>query len=100
MREKEALLALRSELSYKTKGNHSWSFSDEELERLLNNKPKSLDELGRIKGFPRDGKRVAAFGNQIVDIFLGKNIKRFEVKIDGDDVSARTVLAESHSFIK
>lgn len=100
MTEKEALLELRSELSYKTKGNHSWSFSDEELDRLLSAKPKSLDELGKLKGFPRDGKRVNAFGQQIVDIFLGKNIKSFDVKVEGDDVKARTVLSESHSFTK
>lgn len=43
--------------------------SEEEIERLLEVKPKTLTELGSIKGFPLNGKRVSRFGKDIVNIF-------------------------------
>lgn len=100
MSEKEALLALRSELSYKTKNNHSYSFSNEELNRLLSERPTTLEDLGKIKGFPKNGKRIKAFGQQIVDIFNGVCISKFNVRVCGDEVKAETILKKSNAFIR
>lgn len=44
-------------------------FKDDEMERLLKVKPKTIDELCKIKGFPRNGVRVTKWGNQIVNVF-------------------------------
>lgn len=71
MTERELLENLRSKLSMDKQGNHSFSFSDEELETLLKEKPKTLNDLGKIKGFPRKGKRVERFGIDIINIFKG-----------------------------
>lgn len=81
MNHRESLLRLRSNIAFALKTEHSFSFSDEQLENLLIKQPKTLDELGGLKGFPRDGKRVAAFGQQIIDIFNNKAIKDFDVKV-------------------
>lgn len=97
---KEKLLKLRSNLAYATKNNHSWSFSDEELSRLLKAKPKTLDELGKIKGFPRDGKRVKSYGKSIIDIFNCKDVKDFKVEVKGDKVSVTSEMKKSNAFGK
>lgn len=94
----EKLLQLRSKLAYETKGNHSWSFSDKELESLLEAEPRTFTELIQLKGFPADGKRVKAFGQQIIDIFNGEDIKDFDVKVSNDDVIVKTVLKQSSAF--
>lgn len=44
-------------------------FKDEEMQNLLQVKPKTIDELCKIKGFPRKGVRVTKWGSQIIDIF-------------------------------
>lgn len=99
-KQKEALLNLRSELAYKVKGNHSWSFGDKELTELLKIKPKTLDELGKIKGFPRDGKRVKAYGNLIVDIFNNKDYSKFDVEVKGDSIKVTGVMKRISVFGK
>lgn len=98
MRERKLLEELRSKLAFAKKGKHSWSFSDVELESLLKAKPKTLEELGVIKGFPRKGKRVEAYGSSIIDIFNGKGIDSFSVKSKGEDIEVSTVLKKASFF--
>lgn len=90
MNFREKLLELRSKLAYNEKEKHSFSFSDEELERLLKEQPKSLDDLGKIKGFPRKGKRVSAYGQYIVDIFNNKG-NGFTISGNSDDLKVSTI---------
>lgn len=98
--EKELLLELRSKLSFESRTKHSWSFSDTELASLLDARPKTIEELGSIKGFPIKGKRVAAYGEAITEIFNGKSIKGFDVKISdsGDDLTVKSLFKRSSAF--
>lgn len=98
VKEKEALLTLRGKLAFEAKDGHSWSFSDAELESLLNAQPKTLDELGVIKGFPRKGKRVEAYGKNIIDIFNGVSIDGFSVSKKGDTLDVKTIMKKSTAF--
>lgn len=68
-REKERLIELRSEVAKENGQSTYLVFNDEELEILLDKRPKTIDELSQIKGFPKDGKRVAAYGQKLVNIF-------------------------------
>ena len=96
----EDLLALRSSIAYEMKTNHSWSFSDEELCRLVKEKPRSIEDLGKIKGFPLEGKRVKSYGRNIIDIFNGKSIEKFNANFDGTDLHVETVMKPLGNFSK
>lgn len=70
--EREQLLDLRKSIA-KREGQATYLvFNDAELEVLLDKRPKSIDELSSIKGFPKDGKRVAVYGRELVGIFKGR----------------------------
>lgn len=95
-----SLILLRSKLAYSTKSQHSWSFSNDELKSLVKVKPKTLDELGVIKGFPRAGKRVEAYGSLIVDIFNGRNFSDFKVTGNDEKLEVEGIIKPLKSFSK
>ena len=98
--EKSKLLALRSKLAYATKNSHSWSFGDSEMDLLLKHRPRTLEDLGKLKGFPRTGKRVASYGQSIVDIFNGIEIDDFNVEFKHDSLTVNPVIVTSQFFSK
>lgn len=86
----ELLKKLRGRLAYKKQCEPFKIFRDVELKLLLDNQPKTIEELAKIKGFPRDGKRVANYGQSIIDIFCKTDeVVDFDVKLgrDGEPVS-------------
>lgn len=68
-REREKLIELRSQIAKENGQSTYLVFNDEELEILLEKRPKTIDELGQIKGFPKTGKRVSVYGERLVKIF-------------------------------
>lgn len=100
VQEKEALLALRGKLAFEAKDGHSWSFGDRELNALLEVKPKNYLQLCEIKGFPAKGKRVEAYGQNIIDIFNGVCVESFDVRLNGDTIEVKNVMIKSSSFSK
>lgn len=96
--EKAKLLVLRSNLAYATKNSHSWSFGDSEMDLLLKFKPKTIEDLGKLKGFPRNGKRVASYGQSIIDIFNGVDVKGFDVKFENENLTVKPIIASCHFF--
>lgn len=82
--EKELLQKLRGHLAYKANMEPFKVFRDQELELLLKERPKTLEALAKIKGFPKDGARVTKYGNAIIDIFnRSEQIEDFKVRDDG-----------------
>lgn len=72
MTEREKLLQLRNKIA-KASGQSTYLVpNDKEIEMLLKVRPKTLEELSAIKGFPKNGKRVAAYGNELISIFNEK----------------------------
>ena len=70
--EREQLLDLRRSIA-KSEGQSTYLvFNDQELEVLLDKRPKSIEELSAIKGFPKDGKRVKTYGLRLIGIFKGR----------------------------
>lgn len=45
-------------------------FRDEDIQSLVKAKPKSIDALVKIKGFPKDGQRVSKYGEDIISFFI------------------------------
>ena len=91
-KEEELLRNLRGHLSHKRGlSAHYMIFRDEELYLLLKHKPKSIGELSKIKGFPRDGKRVAGYGDAIVAVFKNSSeVKDFKV-VDTKDGNSKLI---------
>lgn len=87
-KERQQLLDLRSRVAKKNGQSTYLVFNDEELETLLKVRPKSLEELAKIKGFPMNGKRVEAYGRDVVAIFKGR----------GDILGALSSLEDSKIF--
>lgn len=82
--EKELLQKLRGHLAYKASMEPFKVFRDQELELLLKERPKTLESLAKIKGFPKGGARVTKYGNAIIDIFnRSEQIEDFNVRDDG-----------------
>lgn len=87
----ELLRKLRGHLAYAKQMKPYQVFTDENLEELLKVKPKTLEELKGIKGFPEDGARVNKYGQSIVDIFNKTNqIVDFNISIDKDGDAVAT----------
>lgn len=83
-RKKELLLQLRSKLVSALHVQPYIIYDDDTIELLLKKKPKTLDDLKDIKGFPEKGKRFKGFGAQIVAIFNDTdNVGEFNVDSDG-----------------
>ena len=97
MREKEMLLKLRSEVAKKSGQSTYWVPNDNEIEMLLKVRPKTIEELTSLKGFPVKGKRVAAYGNAIIDIFT-KKVSKIEINGQGEDIKARAGLESTSIF--
>ena len=83
MKEKQLLLELRSKLVASMHVKPFTIYNDATIEELLRAKPASLAELEKVKGFPKNGKRIAGFGEAIVAIFAGEEIETFEIANDG-----------------
>lgn len=82
--EKELLQKLRGHLAYKVGMEPYKVFRDQELDLLLEKRPKTLEELAKLKGFPKDGARVTKYGKAIIDIFnRSGQIDDFNVRDDG-----------------
>lgn len=48
-------------------------FTSENIKDVLDAQPHSLEELSRVKGFPKGGKRIQQYGEAIVDIITRCN---------------------------
>lgn len=98
--EEDLLRKLRGHLAHAKQMEPFKVFTDENLRELLKVKPKTLNELKGIKGFPENGARVSKYGQSIVDIFNKANmISGFSVSIDkeGEPVS-KTLTTKKISF--
>lgn len=69
----EELRRLRNRLALKNCVAQYSVFKDEEMEQLLIKKPKTIEELSSIKGFPKNGSRVNRWGQDIIKVFQHKD---------------------------
>jgi ribonuclease D len=98
-KEKELLIELRSQLVGKLHTQPFTIYTDSTIDELLKARPKTLEELASVKGFPADGKRIKGFGEAIIEIFKNTNrIEKIEITGDSSNVSVGTVLSPMNAF--
>ncbi len=88
LHQRQLLEELRSQLVGDLHTQPFTIYTDETIEDLLKAQPTSLEELSKVKGFPRDGKRIKQFGASIVAIFKG----------DGKSIPAPNVQTKPMDF--
>lgn len=96
-REKELLINLRSKLVGEKHTLPYTIYTDDTIEELLKVRPKSIEELSKVKGFPAKGKRVKGFGEAVVAIFTSE-IKDFKLEIKDGKPEVTTVLKKMKVF--
>lgn len=83
-RQKQLLEQLRSELVGKLHTQPFTIYTDKTITDLIKAQPKTMVELSRVKGFPKDGKRIKGFGEAVLAIF--SDTDRIEtLQISGDE---------------
>ena len=79
--QKQALINLRAQLVGTMHVQPFTIYQDATIEALLAAKPKTLEALSKVKGFPAKGKRVQGFGEAAVAIF-NERASNVKTKID------------------
>lgn len=60
-------------------------FTSENIQDVLKAQPHSLDELSKVKGFPKGGKRIQQYGEAIIDIITRcDDIETIQVSANSD----------------
>ena len=98
--QRQALLSLRSQLVGKMHVQPFTIYKDETVEALVKTQPKTLAELSKVKGFPKDGKRIKGFGEAIIAIFtaIPGNKVIPEVTINKGQVEVSTIVEKLNVF--
>lgn len=99
--ERELLGKLRGHLAHSKQCAPYYIFGKDEFELLLEKRPTTIEQLAGLKGFPKEGARVAKWGQAIVDLFKNPDkIEDFKVtKVDKDgDPVVESVLKSSTAF--
>jgi ribonuclease D len=68
----ERLKRMRGYLAYKHGVKPFVIFKDSEIPAILEKKPRSLEALAEIKGFPLSGARSQKWGKEICSVFNKK----------------------------
>lgn len=95
--QRQLLIKLRSELVGKKHTLPYTIYTDNTIEELLKAQPKTLEQLSKVKGFPKEGKRLKGFGEAIVSIFT-KNVKSFSFKVENGNPVVETTLKQMKLF--
>lgn len=86
-KQRKLLLELRRKLVGKLHTQPFTIYNDSTIEDLLDAQPHTLEELVKVKGFPREGKRIKGFGEAVIMIFKDPTkIESIEIKGDSNDV--------------
>lgn len=98
-KQKQLLLDLRSQLVGKMHTQPFTIYTDSTVEALLEAQPKSLEKLAKVKGFPKDGKRIKGFGEAVVQIFVDcASIESIEVGANDAGLTVETTLRPMSAF--
>lgn len=82
--QKQALIDLRGQLCGALHRQPFTIYKDETIEDLVKAQPKTLMELEKVKGFPKNGKRITGFGETIIKIFNSSDVVTPNVVTDAD----------------
>lgn len=95
----DLLVQLRRKLTGKMHVQPFTIYNNEVIKDLVKAQPHTLEELSKVKGFPKEGKRIRGFGASVLDIFNRiDEIKEVVVEGDGDELSVKTEIIRSTAF--
>lgn len=98
-RQEILLRKLRGHLAYSKQCKPYCIFRDIELNMLLRVKPLTLEDLSKIKGFPKEGARLNNYGEAIIQIFKDcSTIEDFEVSLNKEGEPCARVMRRSSAF--
>lgn len=98
-KQRKLLLELRSRLVGEMHVQPFTIYNDVTIEELLRRKPRTLEDLSEVKGFPKTGKRIKGFGELVVAIFNNTDsISEIEVNVNGKDAGVSCKLKQLASF--
>lgn len=100
VKQRKLLKDLRSKLVGTNKTLPYTIYRDKDIEALLKAQPKTLEDLGKIKGFPIDGVRHKNYGESILKVFIDPNsISTFELDTSRPKPVIKTVARKVHAFL-
>ena len=100
VKQRKLLKDLRSKLVGANKTLPYTIYRDKDIEALLKAQPKTLEELGKIKGFPFDGVRHKNYGESILRVFTNPDsISTFELDTSKSEPVISVVAKEVYAFI-
>lgn len=94
---RDLLLNLRSKLVGAMHVQPFTIYTDNTVEDLIKAKPKTIEDLEKVKGFPPKGKRVSGFGESVIAIFNG-NVKDTTVTSENGKISVGVELKKIEAF--
>lgn len=62
-------------------------FTSENIRDIIQAQPRTLEELTKVKGFPKDGKRIQQYGEAIINI-MTKCDEIETIQVSADDKGA------------
>lgn len=97
--QRNLLLSLRSQLVGEKHTLPYTIYKDSDIEALLAAQPHSLEDLAKVKGFPKNGLRLTGFGDAIIAIFNDTDrIDKIQLTKEGDDYAVKTTLKKMELF--
>lgn len=100
VKQRKLLKDLRSKLVGANKTLPYTIYRDKDIEALLKAQPKTLEDLGKIKGFPFDGIRHKNYGESILKVFTDPDsIATFELDTSKPEPVIKTVARKVYAFL-
>lgn len=83
--QRKALTLLRNRLCGEKHVLPYIIYTEQCIDELIKAQPKDLAELGKVKGFPKDGARIKNYGRAILyALWDSSTVKDFKIKPDKD----------------
>lgn len=96
-----SLLMLRNSLCGQKHVLPYMIFTEECAKSIVEAQPRTIEELGRVKGFPVNGKRIKNYGEAVLDaLWKADRIECFDVSVNGEknDITISPVIRNMQCF--
>lgn len=97
--QRRLLLSLRSQLVGEKHTLPYTIYRDADIDSLLKAQPHTLEDLSKVKGFPKNGLRLTGFGDAIIAIFNNTDkIDDIKLEKNGNDYAVSVSLKKMKLF--
>lgn len=97
--QRALLHQFRNRLSVLKKTRPYQIFDNDSIENVLKAQPKTLGELGKVKGFPKEGKRIKGYGEAVISIIKNPTIiNEVVLEESNGEIETKIILKKSNMF--